>query len=294
MTHSLTPGVALITGASSGIGAIYAERLARRGHDLVLVARTRDKLEKLARRITKESGRTVEVLIADLSAPADLVRIESRLRADTGITMLVNNAGMGATSTLLESDAARMDQMIALNVNALMRLSHAAAPGFVARGAGTIINISSVVAIKPELLNGVYGATKAFVLAFSQSLRHELESKGVRIHVVLPGATATHFWEDSGLPIENLPASVVMGAEAMVDAALAGLDLGEFATIPSLPDIAQWDALEAARHALYPNLSRANVAPRYAPPAASMPLEAELSRPETAHTEHRHDLASAQ
>jgi len=123
-----------------------------------------------------------------------------------------------------------MDEMIRLNVGALTRLTYAAAPGFVARGGGTIINIASIVAISPETLNGVYGASKAFVLAFSHSLQQELAQKGVRVQAVLPGATATEFWDIAGLPVQNLPAEIVMSAEDIVDAALAGLDQGEIVT----------------------------------------------------------------
>lgn len=263
MNTSENKGIALITGASSGIGALYADRLARRGYDLILVARNRERLDQLAARIAAETKRSVETMVADLGNATDLSRVEDRLRADTGIVMLVNNAGVGATSPLLDSDADSMERMIALNVNALMRLTYAAAPGFVARGAGSIINIASVVAVAPELLNGVYGASKAFVLAFSQSLRHELADKGVRIQVVLPGATATDFWGIAGTPVEHLPAEIVMSGEDLVDAALAGLDLGEFATVPSLPDVADWDAFEAARDVLRPNLSLSQPARRY-------------------------------
>lgn len=256
-------GLALITGASGGIGELYAERLARRGHDLVLVARDRDRLERVAARIARETRRSVEPVIADLNDPTDLSRVAARLQADAGITTLVNNAGVGSTATLLESDVDEMTRMIALNTGALMRLTHAVASGFVARGGGTIINIASITAIAPELLNGVYGATKAFVLAFSQSLRHELAEKGIRVQVVLPGATATNFWDKAGLPLEHMPAHWVMPGADMVDAALAGLDLGEFATFPSLPELVHWDAFEAARKALGPNLSHVEPAPRY-------------------------------
>src|SRR5580692_2179427 len=144
-------GTALITGASSGIGAIYADRLARRGHDLILVARNRERLEALARRLTQATGRSVEVIPADLNNDADLARIESKLRTDSRISLLVNNAGFGATTSLLDSNVERMDEMLALNVRALMRLTYAAVPGFVSRHAGTIINIASIVAISPEL-----------------------------------------------------------------------------------------------------------------------------------------------
>src|SRR5262249_23606993 len=128
---------------------------------------------------------------------------------------------------------------------------------------GTLINIASIVAVAPELLNGVYGGTKAFVLAFTQSLQHELADKGVRVQAVLPGATATDFWEISGKPVQELPQQIVMSAEPLVDAALAGLDAGEVFTVPSLPEAAQWDAFEAARRAMGPNLSRATPAARY-------------------------------
>ena len=263
MAGSKHLGTALITGASSGIGAVYADRLARRGHDLILVARSPDRLQHVADRLASSTGRTIETLAADLNDKADLARVEARLRGDASITMLVNNAGVGATTPLLASDVDKMEAMIALNVGALTRLTYAAAPGFIARGGGTIVNIASIVAVAPELLNGVYGASKAYVLAFSQSLHHELADKGVRVQAVLPGATATEFWASAGLPVENLPAAIVMTADAMVDAALAGLDLGELVTIPSLPDAADWDAYEAARRALGPSLSLAAPAKRY-------------------------------
>jgi short-subunit dehydrogenase len=256
-------GTALITGASSGIGAIYAERLARRGHDLILVARNRDRLNVLAKRLNEETGRHVEVLAADLSEKADLARVEDRLKTDANISLLVNNAGVGATHPLLESDVDKLDDLLTLNVNVLMRLTYAAVPGFVARGGGTLINIASVVAIAPEVLNGVYGGSKAFVLAFSQSLRHELADKNVRVQVVLPGATATEFWSVAGTPLEHLPEAIVMRADDMVDAALSGLDQGEFVTIPALPEIADWNAYEAARQKLMPDLSRSEPAARY-------------------------------
>jgi len=256
-------GTALITGASSGIGAIYAERLARRGHDLILVARNRDRLNVLAKRLNEETGRHVEVLAADLSEKADLARVEDRLRTDANISLLVNNAGVGATHPLLESDVDKLDDLLTLNVNVLMRLTYAAVPGFVARGGGTLINIASIVAIAPEVLNGVYGGSKAFVLAFSQSLRHELADKNVRVQVVLPGATATEFWSVAGTPLEHLPEAIVMRADDMVDAALSGLDQGEFVTIPALPEIADWNAYEAARQKLMPDLSRSEPAARY-------------------------------
>lgn len=261
MTQS-HPGTALITGASSGIGALYAERLAHRGYDLILVARNRERLNALAKRLTDETGRSVEVVAADLGNPDDLRQVELLLRTDASITLLVNNAGVGATQPLLESDVDKMQDMITLNVNVLTRLTYAAVPGLVARQ-GTLINVASVVALAPERLNGVYGGTKAFVLAFSQSLHHELADKHVRVQVVLPGATATDFWAAAGTPLDYLPGEIVMKADDMVDAALAGLDQGDFITIPSLPDLGDLERYEAARQALMPNLSLRTPATRY-------------------------------
>jgi short-subunit dehydrogenase len=256
-------GYALITGASAGIGAVYADRLARRGYDLILVARNRAKLDAVARAISGETGRRVETIAADLTDPADLGKVEAVLRTDGRITALVNNAGIAATATLLQSDVERMSQMVAINVDALMRLTYAAAPAFAARGAGTIINISSVAAIATEIVNGVYAGTKAFVLAFSESMARELADTGVRVQVVLPGAVATDLWETAGTPLDQLAPERVMSARAMVDAALAGLDQGEFATLPSLPDPADWQAYDRARNVLRPNLSHRNPAARY-------------------------------
>jgi uncharacterized protein len=256
-------GTALITGASSGIGAVYADRLARRGFDLILVARNRGRLDTLASRLTNETRRSIEVLPADLNNKVDLARVEQVLKEDASITLLVNNAGFGAVAPLLNSDVNRMDEMISLNVGALTRLTYAAVPGFVARGAGTIINISSIVAIAPEVLNGVYGGSKAYVLAFSQSLLHELAPKGIRIQAVLPGAIATEFWDVAGNPVSNLPPDFVMTSEDLVDAALAGLDQGELVTIPALPDKAEWDRFESARRDMSTRLSRREPAARY-------------------------------
>ncbi|MGF6539430.1 SDR family NAD(P)-dependent oxidoreductase [Paraburkholderia youngii] len=258
------PGTALITGASSGIGAVYAERLARRGYDLILVARNSDKLDLLAQRIGNETGQKIQKIVADLVDRNALALIETTLKEDANINLLVNNAGVGTHKSLLDSDVDAMTKMIELNVTALTRLTYAAAPQFVARGTGAIINIASIAAITPELLNGVYGGSKAFVLALSQSLHHELAGKGIRVQAVLPGATATEFWEIGGLPLENLPKEIVMSASDMVDAALRGFDLGEVVTIPSLHAIDAWDQFEASRGALVAQFSNNTPAPRYA------------------------------
>jgi uncharacterized protein len=263
MSNHASKGTALITGASTGIGAVYADRLAKRGYDLILVARSQDKLDEVARQIQSTTGRKVETLRADLTLPTDVKRVADRLATDHSITALVNNAGIAAAAKLLESDPNYLDQMIQLNVTALTRLALAAAPGFVSRAHGLIINIGSIVALAPELLNGTYSGTKAYVQNFSTSLKNELAGKGVTVQVVLPGATATPLWDKAGVPIENLPPEWVMSTEDMVDASLAGLDQGEFATIPSLPNSADFEAYERARLALAPHLSRKTPAARY-------------------------------
>lgn len=263
MNNVVNKGTALITGASTGIGATYAGRLARRGYNLILVARDVKRMEELAERLRKETAMQIEVLPADLVNKTDLLKVEQRLRNDPSITMLVNNAGMSVTGELADGEVEQYDAMIQLNVTAVLRLAAAVAPGFVKRQGGTLINIASVLALAPELFNGAYSATKAFVLNLTQSLQKELGQHGMRVQAVLPGATRTEIWERSGGNIDDLPDAMVMGAEDLVDAALAGLDMGEQVTIPSLPDVAQWEALTAARHAMGPNLSLKKPAPRY-------------------------------
>jgi hypothetical protein len=265
MARDAEKGTALITGASRGIGAIYAERLAARGYDLILVARDGGRLDSLARRLTAETGRGVTAIAADLTDDADLARVEATLRNDPTITTLVNNAGTASLAPLLRADVNVMDRIITLNVRVLTRLTYAAAPAFVARGHGTIVNIASVAGVAPERLNGVYGASKAYVIAFSHSLQHELAEKGVRIQAVLPGATATDLWaaDGDGMSYEKLPPSIVMSPEDVVDAALAGLDNGELVTIPPLQDDEEWTRYEAARRAISEQFGHSQPAARY-------------------------------
>jgi short-subunit dehydrogenase len=261
MTRS--KGTAVVTGASAGIGAVYADRLAKRGYDLILVARNKSRLDALSARLKSETSRSVTVLPSDLNNRADVTKVEAILRDDPSITVLVNNAGVAAIAPPLNADIRKMEDMITLNITALTRLTYAAAPAFVARGNGTIINIASVVGISPETLNGVYGGTKAYVIALSHSLQHELADKGVRIQAVLPAATATEAWALAGLPYQNLPPEIVMSPEDVVDAALVGLDRGELVTLPSLQDGDEWTRLEAARRAISQQFGHSTPAPRY-------------------------------
>jgi short-subunit dehydrogenase len=262
-------GTALITGASAGIGATYADRLVRRGYDLILVARDAARLEALAARLRSETGRTIEVLPADLTERADVAAVEARLAEDATISMLVNNAGMSLTGSLLDSDVTSVEKLIALNVTATTLLAGAAGRAFADRGAGAIINLSSVLALAPEAYDGVYSGSKAFVLNLSQSLAAVLEPKGVRIQAVLPGATRTEIWARSGKDVDAFPPEFVMDVDDLVDGALVGFDAGETVTIPPLADEGLWSAMTHARKAIQPNMSRREVAPRYRFPAHS-------------------------
>jgi short-subunit dehydrogenase len=261
-------GAALITGASAGIGATYADRLARRGHDLILAARDATRLEDLAVKLRAEAGVKVEVLRADLTDKVDVAKVAERLATDDAIELLINNAGVATEGTFLTQNADQLGQLIELNVVALTQLANAAAKTFAARGAGTIVNVGSVVGLVPEYGSVAYGATKAFVLYLTQGLNHEIGGAGVKFQAVLPGATRTEIWERSGRKVEDLDPARTMDVDELVDAALAGLDRGELVTIPSLLDPAQWDAFQAARLAMSPNLSNAHPAPRYGVKAA--------------------------
>jgi len=256
-----TFGAALITGASSGIGATYADRLARRGHDLVLVARDKPRMEALAATLRDQTGVAIDILPADLTVAGDLQAVEARLRDDTRIGLLVNNAGAAGPGGFAEPNLDALDSLIRLNVTAVTRLAGAVVPRFLASGGGAIINIASVLAVAPEMFPGIYPATKAFVLTFSQSLQNELGGRGIYVQAVLPAATRTEIWQRSGRDIASI--SGVMDVGEMVDAALVGFDRREAITLPSLHNLGQWDAFSAARQALLPNFRQVHAAARY-------------------------------
>ncbi len=251
----------LITGASTGIGAVYADRFAKRGHDLVLVARDRNRLEKVADKLRGETGVNVDIIGADLTAASALAAVEARLREDARIGILVNNAGAAAAGTFIDQNSDQVTALITLNSTALTRLASAVAPRFVREGRGAIINIGSVVGLAPEFGMTVYGATKAFVLYLTQGLHLELGPKGVYVQAVLPAATRTEIWERSALDVNALPA--VMEVEELVDSALVGFDRRETITIPPLPDATQWATFDGARLAMLPNFAQTHAAARY-------------------------------
>jgi short-subunit dehydrogenase len=260
-----TRSTVLITGASSGIGATYAERFARRGHDLVLVARDKARLETLAARLRKAHGVAIDILQADLTQPNDLAAVEKRLRDDSRIGILINNAGASQAGSFIEQATHDVARIVALNTTALVRLAHAIAPRLAQAGEGAIVNIGSVVGLAPEFGMAVYGATKAFALFLSQGLSLELSPKGVYVQAVLPAGTRTEIWERAGVDINALPE--LMEVDELVDAALVGFDRRELVTIPPLHDAKYWDALDASRRALLSDIRQAQVAERYRMPA---------------------------
>lgn len=260
-----TPTTVLITGASTGIGATYAERFAQRGHDLVLVARDKRRLDALAARLSEKHSVAVEVLQADLTQDSDLATVETRLRDDARIGILVNNAGAAQSGSFIEQSSDSVARLVALNTTALVRLATAIAPRLAKAGDGAIINIGSVVGLAPEFGMTVYGATKAFVQFLSQGMSLELSPLGVYVQAVLPAATRTEIWERAGIDLNSI--ADIMEVGDLVDAALLGFDRREPVTIPPLQDAARWDALQAARQNLLSQIRQSEVAERYKTPA---------------------------
>jgi uncharacterized protein len=255
--------VAVVTGASAGIGAVYARRLAARGFDLILVARRADRLAALSKEVQDKHGMQVEVVAADLTASADLARLEKLVAADKRITMLVNNAGNAKLAPLAGTSTEDAASMIALNITALTRLTQAVLPGFLARNSGSIINVASVLSLHSLPISSVYSGTKGYVLNFSRGLQAELAGTGVNVQLVLPATTSTELWDIAGIPLSQLNQSSIMTAENMVDASLAGYDQGEAVTLPSVEDRHLWAAYDAARGNLFAATQTGVPASRY-------------------------------
>jgi short-subunit dehydrogenase len=254
---------ALVTGASSGIGAVYADRLAARGYDLILVARRADRLAALSDKLSTSYGVDVRILAADLTNEAELAKVEDVLANDTSIRLLVNNAGLARLSPLAKTPVSDSMAQIALNITALTRLTHAVLPGFLARNEGEIINVASVLAVHSWEISAVYSGTKAYVLAFSRGVQDELKNTGVRLQVVLPATTATEIWDESGVPLSALNQDSVMSTDNMVDAALVGFDRREHITWPSVGDETLWEKYDVAKAALFAATQTGTPAPRY-------------------------------
>lgn len=253
--------IALITGASSGIGSVYARRLAARGHDLVLVARATDRLMSLAAELEQAHGVSVELITADLTDENQLDLVVQRLKAAPHVDILVNNAGAGLLGGFTSADPCEMNKLLRLNVTAPTLLASAAVAGMVARGSGSVVNIASALALLPEYSHGIYAATKSYILTMSQSLSAELTSRGVYVQAVLPAATRTEIFERAGGDISHIPN--VMEVDDLVDAALIGFDRKELVTIPPVPDVAAWEEFEKARRILATGFSNSEPAARY-------------------------------
>lgn len=241
---------AVVTGASSGIGVAYAERMAKRGYDLILVARRRDRLEDVAKKIRIKTNRAVEIVTADLSDAKDLLLVEELLTEREDIEVLINNAGLGALGPTSKVTADALDNLIRINILALTRLTHAVLPGFLRRKTGTIINIASMIAVMPTPSGAGYSGSKAYVLNFTRSLQMELAKTGIIVQAVLPGPVRTEFFEASGLTAAPFPSELFMSAEQLVDTSLKALAQGELVCFPSLENASLWTAFEDARIAL--------------------------------------------
>lgn len=228
-----TRPVALVTGASAGIGRAFASALADRGHDLVLVARDTERLEALARELGAAYGATAEVLTADLSDPAALGTVEVRIAdVDRPIDLVVNNAGFGTSGPFTSLPIEREDQEIRLNVLALVRLTHAALGAQVERGRGGVINVASIAGYQPTPGNATYGATKAFVRSFSQAVHEELKGSGVKCMVLSPGFTRTEFQARAGFDSNEVPGFLWQDAPTVVQHALRAYDKGRAECVP--------------------------------------------------------------
>ena len=262
---------ALVTGASSGIGAAFAERLARDQYDLIVVARRRKRLEALAERLHQAHHVTVEVIVADLTQPAELHAAEMRIAEDTALELLVNNAGFGGYMPFVALDPDRAEELIRLQVVAVTRLTRAALPGMVARGHGAIINVSSRLAFSGALSSptmpkrATYAATKAYINTFTQILHDELAGTGVRVQALCPGVVRTEFHERMGLDPARIPAAIVMSPVDIVEASLAGLKLGEVICIPALDEPSLLTQVEQDQRQLWEHSGGNTLARRYLP-----------------------------
>jgi len=258
-------GTAMVTGASSGIGAAYAERLAAAGYDLILVARRAERLAELAARLARAYGVKAEYRAADL-ADADQLGGLARHLEKQPVAWLVNNAGAGGLGPVATAGADAQERLIGLNITALVRLSLAALKGFEKTGRGTPVNIASVMAFAPTAGGATYSGSKAFVLNFTRSLAEEYAQRAVRIQAVLPGPVRTEFFSAQGLSDAIFPDTAYIDAVELVDAALAGLAAGETVTVPTMAESALWEAMETARTGFLGSVMSGTVARRYRMP----------------------------
>ena len=265
-TSHATPspkGTAVVTGASAGIGRTYAQRLAARGFDLLLVARRAERLEALAQTLRLDHGVQVEVLAADLADAGALERVAQRLERDDNVTLLVNNAGVATFGAVAGTEPAALDTMTDVNVTAVVRLARAVLLAFKRRDRGTLVNIGSVLGFHALAFSGAYSGTKGYVLNFTRGLQEEVAGTNVVVQLVAPASTATDIWDLAGVPLATLAPANVMSTADLVDAALAGLDQGEKITLPSVEDAQLFADYDAARLKLLAASQTGKPASRY-------------------------------
>ena len=268
MTTNTRPR-ALVTGASSGIGMAFAERLAKDGYDLIIVARRRDKLEELANRLQENQRVDVEVLVADLSKHDSLRKVEKQIAEDSALEMLVNNAGFGGYMPFIELDPDKAEELINLKALAVTRLTRAALPGMIECGHGSIVNVSSRLAFSGSMgssqlpKRATYAGANAFINTFSQLLQSELEGTGVQVQALCPGVVQTEFHQRVGIDPARYPAAIVMNPEQIVDASLAGLKLGEVICVPALEDVSLLTQIQESERKFFELSRTGSVAKRY-------------------------------
>ena len=269
---------ALVTGASAGIGLAFAERLARDGYELVLVARRRERLEALAKRLGGSHETAVDVLVADLTDAGDLLTVEQRVAAVPGLELLVNSAGFGTAGSFRALDPDTEEREILLNCLALVRLTRAALPPMVKRGSGGVINVSSMAGFLPSPYNATYGATKAFVNSFTEALAEELRATGVAVQALCPGFTRTEFQEVADVDTSTIPGFAWMEPEPVVDASLAALKARDVVCVPGLGNrVASWTARSLPR-SLVARAMGAALASRYDSASSTKPAAGEAPR----------------
>jgi short-subunit dehydrogenase len=256
-------GTAVITGASSGIGKVYADRLAKRGYNLLLIARRGDRLKELAQQLGNDQRVSAETLVADLGNPADVKKVADAIATDSRITMLVNNAGTSTMGPSIKVPLTEIDRQLDVNARALTHLSLAVLSGFKERDRGTIINIGSVLSFYALPFTTTYSGTKGHVMLFTFGLQHEVAGTNVFVQLVLPATTATEIWDVAGVGLKSLNPATIMTAENCVDAALAGLDRRETVTLPSVEDPKLWAAFDDARVKLFAASQTGKPASRY-------------------------------
>jgi len=260
---------ALITGASSGIGASFAERLAHDGYDLIIVARRRERLEELAQRLQQKYQVDVEVLAADLSKSDSLRIIEKRIAEDTALEILINNAGFGGYMPFVNLDPDKAEEQLNLHVVALTRLTRAALPGMLTRKKGAIINVSSRLAFSSSMgsaqmpKRATYAGTKAYINTFSQLLQSELDGTGVQVQALCPGLVETEFHSHVGADTSRFPAGMVMKPEDVVTGSLAGLKLGEVICVPALEDMSLLTNIQESERKFFETSRMGDLAQRY-------------------------------